>query len=50
MCGEFGGDCLQWLNKYLKVQWNRERCENDFAPCVKNYYASRVCSPDEITQ
>ena len=41
MCGEFGGDCFKWFNKYLKTRWNNLRCVSEFAPCENNYFESR---------
>ena len=50
MCGEFGGDCFQFVNKYKKYEWINRYCESEFAECTNEVYESHVCTPNEISQ
>ena len=50
MCGgEFGGDCLKFVQKYLKFEWYNTRCEKFGESCSKSIFKSHICTAEEIS-
>ena len=50
MCKEFGGDCNQFVNKYIKIVWVNGKYEVAGGPWLTQNYQGHVCEPDEITK
>ena len=48
MCSETNGDCHEFVNKYLKVQW--VKAFNTETIWKTQKYPSRICTAEDITQ
>jgi len=46
-CEETGGDCMEFVNKYLDIKWNNPVQTTD--TWTDNYYPPRLCTPEEVT-
>jgi len=49
MCKEFDGDCMQYVQKYLKVKWINEWCETATSECQSTYFDGHSCEPEAIS-